>query len=161
MTEENNEATASEATQANGQIAVQKVYVKDVSFEVPNAPAIFQENGQLDLQLNLAQTTESLAEDVYDVTLTVTATTKVGETTAYLAEVKQAGIFTIKGFEPNQTHAAVGIYCPTTLFPYARAVISDLVAQGGFPPLTLQHVNFETLYADQMRKQQEQQAQES
>lgn len=154
MTEET--AAANGQAQDSGQIVIQKLFVKDVSFEVPGAPQIFQEQGQLEVSLNLAQKAQPIADDHYEVVLTLTVTTKNGEKTAYLAEVQQAGIFGIRGLEQAQTHAALGIYCPTVLFPYARQMVSELVSQGGFPPLMLQHINFEAMYAEQMRKQQEQ-----
>lgn len=133
--------------------SAQKIYLKDVSFESPGAPAIFQEQGtQPELKLNLNQRVQNLGENVYEVVLTVTVTCKMGDKTAYLAEVQQAGVFGLAGFEQEQLQATLGAYCPTILFPYARQQISDLVLHGGFQPLLLQPVNFDQLYADQMRK---------
>jgi preprotein translocase subunit SecB len=146
MAEQSNGATA-QAT-----LAVQKIYVKDASFEVPGAPAIFQEQGQPQVQLNLSQKVSNFSENVYEVVLTITVTCKIGERTAYLAEVQQAGVFSLTGFAGNDLQAVLGTYCPNTLFPYARSMISDLVMNGGFPPFVLQPINFDQLYAEQMRR---------
>ena len=133
--------------------SAQKIYLKDISFESPGAPAIFQEqNAQPELKLNLNQRVQTVAENVYEVVLTVTVTCKMGDKTAYLAEVQQAGVFGLADFEQEQLQATLGAYCPTILFPYARQQISDLVLHGGFQPLLLQPVNFDQLYAEQMRK---------
>ncbi len=132
--------------------SVQKIYLKDVSFESPGAPGIYQERGEPELKLNLQQRVQSIGEQLYEVVLTVTVTCKLGEKTAYLAEVQQAGVFGLAGFEQDQLQTTLGAYCPTILFPYARQQISDLVLHGGFQPLLLQPVNFDQLYADQIRK---------
>lgn len=151
---ENEIAGANGAAQAGnvGQVAVQKIYVRDSSFEVPGAPMIFQEQGQPNIQLNLSQKVQTLAENVFEVVLTVTVTCKIADKTAYLAEVQQAGIFTLSGFDQNSLHAIIGTFCPNTLFPFARQAIADLVTNGGFPPFLLQPVNFEQLYAEQVRR---------
>ncbi|MBE9549477.1 MAG: protein-export chaperone SecB [Proteobacteria bacterium] len=154
--EENNQAAATEG-QPNPegiQFTVQKLYAKDVSFEVPNSPTIFTEQGQTDIKLNLGQRVEEMENDLFEVTLTITVTATVGEKTAYLAEVVQAGIFQISGFNEQSHHAAVNTLCPTTLFPYARTMISGLVSDGGFPPLVLQPINFDALYAQRMQQAQ-------
>ena len=140
--------------QQQAQFQLQKLYVKDVSFEVPNSPQVFQEEGQVEIKMNLAQRVENLAEGVHEVVLTVTVTASQGEKTAYLAEVQQAGIFTINGLNEQATHAAVNTLCPHTLFPYARRSITDLVADGGFPPLVLQPINFDQVYAQRMQEAQ-------
>jgi preprotein translocase subunit SecB len=154
MTEEQNQdqAAAPQGEAAGPQFQIQKLYTKDVSFEIPNAPQIFQEAGQADVKMSLSQRVEDLGENVKEVSLTVTVTATVGEKTAYLAEVAQAGIFTLTGFNEQTLHAVLNTICPNTLFPYARAAISGLVADGGFPPLTLQPVNFEQLYAQRMQQ---------
>ncbi len=153
---ENEQAAGNGQAAEGGQIVIQKIYIKDASFEVPGAPGIFQEQGQMDVNLNLSQKAQPVGDDHYEVVLTVTVTTKVGDKTAYLVEVQQAGIFGIRGLEQPQVHAALGIFCPNTLYPYARQAISEMVSLGGFPPLVMQHVNFEAIYAEQMQKQQEQ-----
>ena len=154
MTEEQdqNQAAAAQGEATGAQFQIQKLYTKDVSFEIPNAPQVFQESGQADVKMSLSQRVEDLADDVKEVTLTVTVTATVGEKTAYLAEVAQSGIFMLTGFNEQTLHAVLNTICPNTLFPYARASISGLVADGGFPPLTLQPVNFEQLYAQRMQQ---------
>jgi len=153
MTEEQNQAQAvPQAEGAGAQLQIQKVYTKDVSFEIPNAPQVFQEQGQADVKLSLAQRVEELGDNLEEIVLTVTVTATIGEKTAYLAEVAQAGIFLINGFNDQAKHAIVNTFCPNTLFPYARTAITTLVADGGFPPLTLQPVNFEQLYAQRMQQ---------
>jgi preprotein translocase subunit SecB len=146
---------------ANGQagqpqLVLQKIYVKDVSFEAPNAPHIFQEIGETDqqpqVQLNLGQQATELGNDLYEVVLSLTLTCTLGERTAYLAEVKQAGVFGVSGFNEADHAGIIGSYCPNLLFPYARQVISSLVMEGGFPPFLLQPINFDALYAEQQRR---------
>lgn len=144
-----------EATAA--QFQIQKMYVKDASFELPNAPQIFQDSGQADVKMSLAQRVEPLGDNLHEVVLTVTVTAKIGEKTAYLAEVAQAGVFLLSGFNEQTTHAVINTLCPGTLFPYARHTISTLVSEGGFPPLVLQPVNFDQLYAQRMQEMAEQQ----
>lgn len=134
------------------QFQVQKLYAKDVSFEAPNAPGIFREQGQADVKMSLSQRVDAIGEGLHEVVLTVTVTATMDEQTAYLAEVAQAGIFLIKGFNEQTLHAAINTICPNTLFPYARAEISGLVTSGGFPPLALQPVNFDQLYAQRLQE---------
>lgn len=146
--------------QANGQasqpqLMLQKIYVKDVSFEAPNAPQIFQEIEEKDqpqVQLNLGQKATDLGNDMYEVVLSLTLTCTVGQRTAYLAEVEQAGLFGIAGFNEMDHAGIIGSYCPNLLFPYARQVISSLVLEGGFPPFLLQPINFDALFAEQQRR---------
>ena len=156
MAEEQNEQAAAAEQQQQPQFQLQKLYVKDASFELPNAPQIFQEDGQVEIKMNLSQRVENLAEDVHEVVLTVTVTASFGEKTAYLAEVQQAGIFAITGLNEKAMHAALNTLCPHTLFPYARRSITDLVADGGFPPLVLQPINFDQVYAQRLQEAQSQ-----
>jgi len=144
-------------TQSNGsaqgaQLSLQKVYLKDASFEVPGAPQIFQETGQPQIQLNLQQQVGVLAENVYEVVLTVTVTCKLAEKTAYLAEVQQAGVFGVAGFDQQNRDAVLATYCPNVLFPYARTAVANLIQDGGFPPFLMQPINFESIYAEQMQR---------
>ena len=151
--ETSNGQTNGQASQP--QLVLQKIYVKDVSFEAPNAPAIFQEIGESEqpqVQLNVGQKATDLGHDLYEVVLSLTLTCTVGERTAYLAEVEQAGLFGIAGFNETEHAGIVGSYCPNLLFPYARQVISSLVLEGGFPPFLLQPINFDALYAEQQRR---------
>jgi len=156
MTEEQTPEAVAEEQPQQAQFQLQKLYMKDASFELPNAPQIFQDNGQVEIKMNLAQRVENLSEGVNEVVLTVTVTASLGEKTAYLAEVQQAGIFAISGLNEQATHAAVNTLCPHTLFPYARRVITDMVADGGFPPLVLQPINFDQIYAQRMQEAQAQ-----
>jgi preprotein translocase subunit SecB len=155
--EQNQEPLMTSDENASAQFQIQKLYVKDVSLEVPNAPQVFQEAGQVDIKMSLAQRVEELGENLHEVVLTVTVTATVGEKTAYLVEVAQAGIFMLTGFNEQSAHAVMNIMCPNTLFPYARQLISTLVADGGFPPLVLQPVNFEQMYAQRMQQMMEEQ----
>ena len=156
MTEEQTPEAAAEEQPQQAQFQLQKLYMKDVSFELPNAPQIFQDDGQVEIKMNLAQRVENLAEGVHDVVLTVTVTAMLGDKTAYLVEVQQAGIFAISGLDEQAIHVAVNTLCPHTLFPYARRAITDLVADGGFPPLVLQPINFDQIYAQRMQEAQSQ-----
>jgi preprotein translocase subunit SecB len=140
------------AEQPSAQLNLQKVYVKDASFEVPSAPHIFGEQGQPQVQLNLSQKVGNVGENVYEVILTVTVTCKVNEKTAYLAEVQQAGIFGLFGFDAQGRDTVLATYCPNVLFPYARQIVSDLIQNGGFPPFLMQPINFEALFAEQARR---------
>ncbi|MCW8806979.1 MAG: protein-export chaperone SecB [Rhodanobacter sp.] len=137
------------------QLVLQKIYVKDVSFEAPNAPQIFHEideTEQPQVQLNLGQKATDIGNSLYEVVLSLTLTCTVGERTAYLAEVEQAGLFGIAGFSEADHAGIIGSYCPNLLFPYARQVISSLVLEGGFPPFLLQPINFDALFAEQQRR---------
>jgi len=156
MADEQNQEAATDVAQQQGQFQLQKIYTKDVSFEIPNAPQVFQEEGQVEIKMNLAQRVENLAEGVHEVVLTVTVTATIGEKTAYLAEVQQSGVFAISGLNEQAHHAALNTLCPHTLFPYARRLITDLVAEGGFPPLVLQPINFDQIYAQRLQEAQAQ-----
>jgi preprotein translocase subunit SecB len=157
MSEENQTAVNGAAEdQGQAQLVLQKIYVKDASFEAPGAPQIFQEEMSPQLQLNMNQKVTALAQDVYEVVLTLTLTCSAVDKTAYLVEVQQAGVFTISGFDARNLDAVIGTYCPNTLFPYARQMISDLIQAGGFPPYFLQPINFDQLYADTLRRRAEQ-----
>lgn len=155
--EQNQKPVMTPEETASAQFQIQKLYTKDVSFELPNAPQIFQENGQADVKMSLAQRVDDLGDNLHEVVLTVTVTATVDEKTAYLAEVAQAGIFLLAGFNEQAAHAVMNTMCPNTLFPYARQLISSLVAEGGFPPLVLQPVNFEQLYAQRMQQMMDEQ----
>ena len=136
---------------------VEKLYVKDVSFEAPGTPQVFNESGQPQLQMNLNQSVQRLSDTAFEVVLGVTLTCTLGEKTAYLAEVQQAGVFGLVGFDETTLEIMLGTHCPNALYPYARQVISDLIQAGGFPPFLLQPLNFESLFAEGMRQRAEQQ----
>jgi preprotein translocase subunit SecB len=136
---------------------VDKIYLKDVSFEAPGAPQVFSETAQPQLQMNIAQKVQRVAERQFEVVLGVTLTCTVGEKTAYLAEVQQAGVFGLSGFDEQSLDLMLGTHCPNALYPYARQTISDLIQGGGFPPFLLQPLNFESLYAEGLRQRAQQQ----
>ena len=147
-----NGAGGAASSSATAQLTIQKLYIKDASFEAPGAPQVFGDQGQPQLQLNLSQKVTNVAENVYEVVLTITVTCTINDKNAYLADVQQAGLFGLSGFEPRGLEAVLSTYCPNTLFPYARQTVSELVQNGGFPPLFLQPINFDQLYADQVRR---------
>lgn len=139
------------------QFAIQKIFLKDVSFESPNAPAVFSDDTgtwkpEINIQINSAN--QSVGQDLYEVVLTITVTAKQNKKTAFLVEVKQAGLFTMSGFPEENIAGMLGAYCPETLFPFAREAVSSLVTNGGFPPLLLTPVNFNALFTQHMQQQQ-------
>lgn len=143
-----------EQTNTEKQFAIQKIYIKDLSFETPNTPAIFTEKWDPTVDFNLGTNVATLQDNnLFEVTLTVTITVKVGEKVAYLVEVKQSGVFTMVGFTDQEMGPMLGSFCPNILFPYAREAVSDLVTKGGFPQLLLAPVNFDALYAQHMQQQ--------
>ncbi len=148
-------------SEENQQFAIQKLYLKDVSFESPNSPQAFTDGDwqpQVNVQLNSGN--KVISQDTYEVVLEITVTAKQNEKTAFLVELKQAGIFTISGFPEENLGGMLGAYCPETLFPYAREAISELISKGGFPQLLLQPVNFNALYTQQVQQQQAAQAEQ-
>ena len=161
MADENNtNDAAAQPTAPAPQFAIQRIYTKDISFETPNSPDIFKKEWQPEVQLDLDTRSTKLEDGLYEVVLAVTVTAKIGETTAFLCEVQQAGIFTIGDMpEANKAHM-MGSFCPNTLFPYARETISNLVNRGTFPALNLAPVNFDAIFAAYVQKR-AQQAQES
>ncbi len=134
------------------QFAMQKIYVKDISFETPHSPQIFSEQWRPDVNLNLSSEAAPLSQNLYDVVLSVTVTVKVGDKTAFLAEVQQAGIFMMAGFGDTELGHMLGSFCPSILFPYARETVSDLVTRGGFPQFLMAPVNFDALYAQHLQQ---------
>lgn len=137
------------------QFSIQKIYTKDISFESPAAPNLFTEKWEPAVDFNLGTNTTPLQDSMFDVALTVTVTVKTGETTAYLVEVTQSGIFSLVGFSEQEMGPMLGSFCPNILFPYVREVVSDLVAKGGFPQLLLAPVNFDALYAQHVQQAQQ------
>ncbi len=135
---------------------IQKIYVKDVSFETPNSPAIFTQQWDPKVEFNLSSSGQQVQEGVFEVNLTVTLTVKIEQKTAYLVEVNQAGIFSVSGFQNEEIGHLLGSYCPNLLFPYAREAVSDIVSRGGFPPMLLAPVNFDALYAQHVQQMQQQ-----
>ena len=133
---------------------IEKIYVKDLSLEIPNAPQVFMEQAQPQLEVQIGTSVNHFAESVYEVTVTATVTAKAGERTVFLAEAAQAGIFSLRNVPPQELEPLLGIGCPTIVFPYLRETISDLVVRGGFPPVLLAPLSFETLYLQRMQSQQ-------
>lgn len=133
---------------------IEKVYVKDLSLEIPNAPQIFvqQLQPQLEVQINTAG--GPFADGYYEVSVSATVTAKSAERTVFLAEAVQAGIFSVRNVAPDELDPLLNIGCPTILFPYLRETISDLVIRGGFPPVLLAPVSFEALYVQRLQQQQ-------
>ncbi|MGB4812249.1 MAG: protein-export chaperone SecB [Methylophilaceae bacterium] len=128
---------------------IEKVYVKDASLEIPNAPQIFTDRAQPQVSIELSNSAQSLEGDIYEVALKVTVTSKIEDKTAFLVEVEQAGIFKISNVSDENLDMIIGITCPNILFPYARETVSDLVVRAGFMPVLLNPINFEALYAQQ------------
>ena len=148
------------AQQTGPQFSVEKIYVKDVSFESPKAPMVFNEQAQPQINMNLNQRVQRLGENAYEVVLGVTLTCTAGEgegNAVYMVEVQQAGVFGLAGFEPNVLDALLGTQCPNVLYPYARQLIGELIQAGGFAPFLLQPINFDALYAEGLRQRQAQQ----
>ncbi len=141
--------------QAENQFSIQKLYIKDISFESPDTPEVFTfTNWEPQIELNLNNSNKQVSEGVYEVVMSVTATVKNNDKTAFLVEVQQGGIFNISGFNETDLKYILGSQCMNILFPYAREVVSDLTNRGGFPPLLLSPVNFDALYAQAVQQQQ-------
>ncbi|HZD52278.1 MAG TPA: protein-export chaperone SecB [Woeseiaceae bacterium] len=135
-------------TPADRKIAIQKIYLKDFSFESPQTPQVFTEGKwEPKTNLNLRSTHSAGAGDNHEVVLTITAETKQDDRTLFLIELQQAGLFHISGYTEEEFAAVVGSFCPSVLFPYAREAIAGIVSKGGFPELLLQPINFDALYA--------------
>lgn len=144
------------AEQPQGQFAIQKIYVKDISFEAPNSPQSFTEDWNPKSNLELNTNAQGIAEHAFEVVLSITLTVKNNDKTAYLVEVQQAGIFTIQGFGDSDLRGMLGSFCPNILFPYAREAISDIVTRGGFPQMLLSPINFDALYQQHLQQQAQQ-----
>ncbi|MGD2074912.1 MAG: protein-export chaperone SecB [Gammaproteobacteria bacterium] len=144
---------AKASTGGEPQFAIHRVYLKDASFETPNSPAVFTQEWKPEVSLQLNSSVNPLESQVYEVVLNVTVTAQQGDKTAFLAEIQQAGIFTLRGFDEQQMGSMLGAFCPNTLFPFAREAISDLVVKGGFPQLLLAPINFDALYAQKLRQE--------
>lgn len=140
--------------QQGPQFSIQRIFLKDMSFETPNSPEIFREEWKPQLKLDLDNKTTKLDDNNWEVVLTITLTAKVGDKTAFLIEVQQGGIFLINGFEEEQLKNMLGSYCPTTLFPYARETIDSMLVKGSFPPAMLAPINFEAMYRQAQQNQQ-------
>jgi preprotein translocase subunit SecB len=140
------------------QLLLQKIYIKDMSFESPKAPEIFSSNAQASTNLNIGSNNRVIDGDHVEVSLTLTITSKDGDETLFLIEIIQAGIFTITGYNEQERQALLGSFCPGTLYPFAREAVSDVVTRGGFPQLLLQPINFDALYQQAVMQRQAQAA---
>lgn len=154
-----NEQNAASQEEQGPQFAVQRVYIKDASFESPNAPEIFMSPWQPEVGLEMNTQTAQLGDNAFEVTLTLTVTVKNEDKTAFLVELQQAGIFSIAGLGEQEMHHTLGAFCPSILFPYAREAIDAMVVKASFPALMLAPVNFDALYAQQMAQAQQEAAQ--
>ena len=125
---------------------IQRIYLKDLSLEQPNSPQILLEQQQPQVDINLGLEAGPISEGIFEVSVTATVTTKVGEKTLFLIEAKQAGIFEIRNLPQEQLQPIVGIACPQIVYPYLRAVVSDICTRAGFPPVLLAEVNFQAMY---------------
>jgi preprotein translocase subunit SecB len=132
---------------------IQRMYLKDLSLEQPNSPQILLEQTQPQVDINLGVGAEVVAEGVFEVTVTATVTTKIGERTLFLVEAKQAGIFEIRNIPDDQMQGIVGIVCPQMIYPYLRAIVSDICTRAGFPPILLTEVNFQAMFESQQQAQ--------
>src|SRR5437868_13165227 len=128
---------------------IQRVYLKDLSLEQPNSPQILLEQAQPQVDINLSLAAEPVAEGVYEVAVTATVTTKVNDKVLFLVEAKQAGIFEIRNIPEDQLQPIIGIACPGIVYPYLRAIVSDVCTRAGFPPVMLSEVNFQAMFAAQ------------
>ncbi|MDV6346405.1 protein-export chaperone SecB [Nitrosomonas sp. Is35] len=126
--------------------AIEKIYVKDLSLEIPNAPNIFLERDTPEINLQLGTKSQGIGEGLYEVLLTATVTAKIKDKNMFLVEAQQAGIFRIRNIPAGEIDPVLGIGCPNILFPYLREVVSDVVTRAGFPPVILNPVNFEAIY---------------
>jgi len=135
---------------------IEKVYVKDLSLEIPNAPKVFLEQVQPQLEVRIDTASDGFAEGYYEVTVSATVTARIGERTLFLVEAEQAGIFAVRNVPAEELEPLLGIACPNVIFPYLRETISELVVRGGFPPVLLAPLSFESLYLQRMQAQQQQ-----
>ena len=130
---------------------IQRVYLKDLSLEQPNSPQVLLEQTQPQVDIQLSMAAEAVAQALFEVTVTATVTTKVGDKTLFLVEAKQAGIFEIRNVPAEQQQGILGVVCPQMLYPYLRAIVSDVCTRAGFPPILLAEVNFQAMFEAQQQ----------
>jgi preprotein translocase subunit SecB len=135
---------------------IQRLYLKDLSLEKPNSPQILLEQGQPQVEINLALGAEPIGEGMYEVSVTATVTTKLADKVLFLVEAKQGGIFEIRNIPEEQLRQILGIACPSIVYPYLRAIVSDVCTRAGFPPVVLSEVNFQAMYEAQQAQAQAQ-----
>ena len=157
---EEQQAAAQEQTQ-QPVFTIEKIYIKDASLEVPNAPHVFLQQEAPQVGIELSNAGRAIGDGVFEVEITVTVTSKAEENVVFLVEVDQAGIFQIRNVPNENIEAILGITCPNILFPYAREAVSDLVTRAGFPAVLLNPINFEALFAQQKQQQMQQQAEQA
>jgi preprotein translocase subunit SecB len=158
MAEENQELQQEAQAAQQPVFNIEKIYVKDISLEAPNAPQIFLQNENPQVSIELQNKAAKIDEGVFETVITITVTSKIQDKVAFLVEVAQAGIFRIHNVPEENISAILGITCPNILFPYAREAVSDIVTRAGFPPVLLNPINFEALYAQQLQQQPEENA---
>lgn len=147
------QAAADQAQEQQPVFGIEKIYIKDLSLEIPNAPQIFMQREAPKVSVELSHIASMLDEGVFEVALTVTVTSKIEDKTVFLVEVAQAGIFQVRNIPQDNLEPVLSVTCPNILFPYAREAVSDLVTRAGFPPVLLNPINFEALYAQQQQQQ--------
>ena len=160
MTDETPAAGAADQQQSGRQVGLRKIYIKDLSFESPQAPAIFSDTEfRPNTNLNLRTSNRKLNDTLYEMVLTLTLDAKNNDETAFLVEVQQAGIFHIEGYNDAEVNVILGTFCPNSLFPFAREAVAGAIQRGGFPEFLLQPIDFDGLFArsqqEQARQQQE------
>lgn len=160
MADEQQTEAAGAAEQAQQQFVLQRVFLKDLSFESPGGPNIFRKEYKPQVNVDLRTTSNNIEGDNFEVVLTITITAKLEEETAFLCEVQQAGIFFVSGLQGEEMRRILAIYCPNVLFPYARETIDNVVTKGTFPALMLAQINFEALYVQALQQAQQQAAAE-
>ena len=151
-TQHPNPSSKPQTTTAEPHFEIQRIYIKDSSYEAPNTPHTFVEDWKPEVQLNLETKSNRIKDDTHEVVLSVTATVTSNKKSAFLVEIHQAGIFSISGIPEDQLHQMLDSFCPNILFPYAREAVSDMVVRGGFPQLILAPVNFDALYAQHLEE---------
>ncbi|MEM0954188.1 MAG: protein-export chaperone SecB [Pseudomonadota bacterium] len=159
--EQQNDAAGAAEAPAQQQFAMQRVYLKDLSFESPAAPGIFRQEYKPQVNVDLRTQSNNIDTNTYEIVITITITAKVAEQTAFLIEVQQAGVFLVSGIEGEELRQILAIYCPNMLFPYARETIDNIATRGTFPALMLAQVNFEALYAQAVQQAQKKAASEA
>jgi preprotein translocase subunit SecB len=153
MAEEQRQAE-DQKQQNQASFQIEKIYVKDLSLEIPNAPQVFVQQAQPQLEVQINTEGHQFAEGFFEVSVSCTVTAKANERTLFLAEAVQAGIFSVRNVPAEELDPLLGIGCPTILFPYLRETISDLITRGGFPPVLLSPVSFEAIYMQRLQQQQ-------
>ena len=153
MAEEKVAAAQDQQAEQQAAFGIEKIYIKDLSLEIPNAPQIFMERTPPQVGIELSNAVNKLDEGIYEVVTTVTVTSKIEDKTVFLVEVAQAGIFQVRNVPEENLEIILSVTCPNILFPYIREAVSDVVVRAGFPPVLLNPINFEALYAQQKQQQ--------